>query len=383
MSVGKCAKAQAFHRIAFRVDASVEIGTGHVMRCLTLANALREGGAECRFLCREHKGHLIEQIEAQGFQVHRLHYLPPAEIKPLFSQHGTTLPYHAQWLEGSWQSDAEACRPLLAAFKPDWLVVDHYALDVRWEEAACPINTRLFTIDDLADREHLADVLLDQNLGRNMEDYTALVPAHCRFLIGPEFAMLRPEFAEWREISLLRRRKQPKLKQLLISLGGVDKDNVTGQVLEALKTCDLPQHCGITVIMGVTAPWLDDVRIKADALPWSTEVVVSVKDMARRMAEADLAIGAAGSTSWERCCLGLPTLMLVLAENQKAIAQALDKAGAAVYLGHFNSDELNREVVALQAPNALKAMSDAAARQTSGEGAKAVCRILLQEKVNA
>ncbi|MCL7931401.1 UDP-2,4-diacetamido-2,4,6-trideoxy-beta-L-altropyranose hydrolase [Halomonas llamarensis] len=370
-------------KIVFRVDASVEIGTGHVMRCLTLANALREQGGECHFLCREHKGHLIEQIEEQGFQVYRLKYDPSVEIKTFVSTEDTALPYHAHWLGVPWQNDAEDCRSILETFAPDWLVVDHYALDTRWEGATCPVNTRLLAIDDLADREHLADVLLDQNLGRNMEDYTTLVPAQCHCLIGPEFALLRSEFAQWRDDSLTRRREQPRLKRLLITLGGVDKDNVTGQVLEALNGCSLPEHCGITVIMGATAPWLDDVKIKANALSWPTEVVVSVNDMARRMAEADIAIGAAGSTSWERCCLGLPTLMLVLAENQKAIAQALDKVGAAVCLGHFNSDVFNRQVVALQDPNTLQAMSDAAARQTSGEGGEAICRILLQENVSA
>lgn len=370
-------------KIVFRVDASVEIGTGHVMRCLTLANALRDQGAECHFLCREHKGHLIEQIEVQGFQVYRLNEVSPAEIETLFPTQDTALPYHAHWLGVQWQNDAEACRPILAVLKPEWLVVDHYALDGRWEGATCPANTRLLAIDDLADREHLADVLLDQNLGRKMEDYTALVPVQCRCVIGPEFSLLRPEFPQWRNLSLARRRKHPKLKRLLISLGGVDKDNVTGQVLEALNACDLPEHCDITVIMGATAPWLNDVKIKASALPWPTEVAVSINDMARRMAEADLAIGAAGSTSWERCCLGLPTLMLVLAENQKAIAQVLDKAGAAVCLRHFVSDEFNHHLAALQDPSALLAMSAAAAKLTSGEGAEAISRILLQENVNA
>jgi len=376
-------KAQAIHRIAFRVDASVEIGTGHVMRCLTLASALRECGAECHFLCREHKGHLIEPIEAQGFQVYRLDYPQLEDISTPFATQDTLLPHHIQWLGVPWQTDVEICRPILEAFAPVWLVVDHYALDARWEKAACPANTRVLIIDDLADREHFADVLLDQNLGRYMEDYTSLVPAHCHCLIGPEYALLRPEFAQWRDASLARRRQQPRLKRLLISLGGIDKDNVTGQVLEALIDSNLPEHCNITVIMGTTAPWLDDIRIKANALPWPTEVVVGVNDMARRMAEADIAIGAAGSTSWERCCLGLPTLMLVLAENQIAIAQALDKVGAAVCLGHFTSEELNYHLAALQDPNTQRAMSAAAARLTSRKSTEGICRILLQENIDA
>lgn len=369
--------------IAFRVDASLEIGTGHVMRCLTLANALREHGAECYFLCREHKGHLIEQIEIQGFQVFRLNYIRQTEIKKFVLTEDFALPYHAHWLGAPWQTDAGACRSIFEDHVPDWLVVDHYALDARWEEDVCPAKTRLLVIDDLADREHLADLLLDQNLGREAGDYTALVPTYCHCLIGPEFAVLRPEFAQWREVSLARRRKQPRFKRLLVSLGGVDKNNVTGQVLKALKQCDLPDGCEISVIMGATMPWLNEVKVQASALPWPTEVVVNVSDMARRMSEADLAIGAAGSTSWERCCLGLPTLLLVLADNQRAIAEALNGAGAAVFLDSVNTSDLSRKMNSLLERGGVWQMSEAAASLTTGQGVDFLCHALLQQSKNA
>ncbi|XGA80982.1 UDP-2,4-diacetamido-2,4,6-trideoxy-beta-L-altropyranose hydrolase [Halomonas sp. CH40] len=316
-------------KIAFRVDASIEIGTGHVMRCLTLADALRQQGHTCRFISRAHDGHLGEVIRQKGFT---LHLLPQPETQEPLEEERAQLA-HADWLGASWQADAEQTLGCIADEHFDWLVVDHYALDACWEAAVVPSQTRLLVIDDLADRHHLADVLLDQNLGRKASDYDRLVPDHCQRLIGPEFALLRPEFAQWREASLTRRRENPQLRHLLISLGGVDKDNVTGQVLEALASCELPDETYITVIVGSTAPWLEEVKAKAKALPWPTEFAVSVNDMARRMAEADLAIGAAGSTSWERCCLGLPTLMLVLAENQKEVACYLDQLGAAKLVG--------------------------------------------------
>ncbi|PXY00347.1 UDP-2,4-diacetamido-2,4,6-trideoxy-beta-L-altropyranose hydrolase [Halomonas sp. LBP4] len=363
--------------VAFRADASLEIGTGHVMRCLTLAEALAAQGAECHFLCREHPGHLIEAIEARGFTAHRL---PMVRQEGAAARKDDAQPDHTHWLGTTWEQDAEACRPLLAHLAPDWLVVDHYALDARWEAAVLPERTRLLAIDDLADRPHCAGLLLDQNLGRAAEDYAGLVPMACQVLAGPQFALLRPEFAELRESSLARRRHAP-FKRLLISLGGVDKDNATGQVLDALKACDLPKDLGITVVMGATAPWLYDVKARAAELPWPIEVVVNVSDMARRMAEADLAIGAAGSTSWERCCLGLPTLMLVLAENQQPIARALDTAGAAICVGRPEQivDGLSRHLAALQVPDTLQAVRRAAAQLTAGEGVMTLCHAMHQE----
>lgn len=360
-------------RIVFRVDASLSIGTGHAMRCLTLADALRERGAECHFLCREHPGHLIEAIRSRGFQVDTLPMSPesvaPEEVSPLA---------HAAWLGTSWQDDARQCRGILKRLAPDWLVVDHYALDKRWEEALLPQDCRLLVIDDLADRAHCADVLLDQNLGRQTDDYAGLVPDHCTRLIGPRFALLRPEFARLRESSLARR-ATPLLKQLLITMGGVDKDNATGQVLDALKQVDLPGDCRISVVMGRNAPWLSQVKAQSASMPWPTDVVVNVSDMAERMAQADLAIGAAGSTSWERCCLGLPTLMVVLAENQLEAGQALQVAGAAVLIK--GSDEiclaLPDALCAVLVPQSLQAMSRAAASITDGQGLSLVRDILM------
>lgn len=369
--------------VTFRTDASVDIGTGHVMRCLTLANTLKGHGCDCQFICRELKGHLIDQIEEQGFYVYRLHYDPPVEMKTPVAREDYVLPSHADWLGVPWQSDAEACRPILEVLEPDWLIVDHYALDARWEAEVCLPKSRLLVIDDLSDREHLADVLLDQNLGRKREDYTALVPEHCLCLIGPEFALLRPEFACWRGLSLARRRQQPNLKRLLISLGGVDKDNVTGQVLEILKKCNLPNECEISVIMGASAPWLREVKVQVNELPWTSEVAVGVSDMGRRMAEADLAIGAAGSTSWERCCLGLPTLMVVLADNQREIAEYLEMAGASLTLPIDSLQaSLRSGLLQMEQPNALIYASDCCAGVTDGGGAERVMERLITNLTN-
>jgi UDP-2,4-diacetamido-2,4,6-trideoxy-beta-L-altropyranose hydrolase/UDP-4-amino-4,6-dideoxy-N-acetyl-beta-L-altrosamine N-acetyltransferase len=359
-------------RVAFRADASLDIGTGHVMRCLTLAEALREQGAECVFVSRAHPGNLLALIRQRGFKALELPAFAPAVT--LIETH----PPHAAWLGCGWHDDAAQTAKALAdelqGLGLDWLIVDHYALDARWEQALKPCAAHLLVIDDLADRPHDCDVLLDQNLGRKALDYAALVPARCELLIGPAYALLRPEFAQLREQSLARR-KQSHVKRLLITLGGVDKDNATSTVLKALASCPLPQDCEIDVVMGANAPWLVQAREQAARMPRATTVSVNVQDMARRMAAADLAVGAAGSTSWERCCLGLPSLIVVLAANQLAVAKALQHAGAALLIGPEGN--LHDELVAAMRrishdARELRSMAANASAITAGEGAPLV-----------
>jgi UDP-2,4-diacetamido-2,4,6-trideoxy-beta-L-altropyranose hydrolase len=359
--------------VVFRADASLEIGTGHVMRCLTLADALSAQGAECHFICREHPGHLIEHIRAKGLAVHALPCSPDGrnmdDDAPLA---------HANWLGATQREDAEACAAILRDVHADWLVVDHYALDVRWEEALAPHHRKLMVIDDLADRPHRCDLLLDQTFGRRADDYRPWVPAGCTLLCGSRYALLRPEFAALRSYSLARR-ESPRLQRLLVTMGGVDKDNATGRVLEALESCALPDDCRITVVMGATAPWLAEVRRQAAQLRWPTEVRVGVSDMARLMADSDLAIGAAGATSWERCCLGLPTVMIVLAENQKTAAMLLEQAQAAVILnlGKNITIRLKKIIEEIkQDKSILKTITEHTENITQGDGFQVVSETL-------
>lgn len=357
-------------KFLFRVDASVSIGSGHVMRCLTLAMVLRTRGAHCHFVSRAHQGHLIELVRQRGFEV--------TELAPVSVPAGDDAgPAHAAWLGSSWQADAEQTRALTLELKPDWLVLDHYALDQRWESMVQPASTRLLVIDDLADRAHACDLLVDQNLGRSASDYRGLVSAGCKVLAGPDYALLRPEFANLRDTSLARR-SGARLRHLLLNMGGVDQHNATGEVLAALCGTKLPADCRISVIMGMQAPWIAEVRELATRMPWATEVLVNVADMAEQMANSDLAIGAAGSTSWERCCLGLPTLMVILAANQEAGAAALQDAGAAVLLGRAGDIRatLPAALCDIQHPGRLGQIAAAAAALVDGHGAQRVLRAL-------
>lgn len=369
------------YKVGFRCDASIQIGSGHVMRCLTLADELARQGAECFFICRQHEGNLIEVLRQCGYQVYVLPLENDRAIEPenrssLAPTLAPTLT-HSHWLASSQHRDAELSRSIVETLQPDWLIVDHYALDASWEKKLHLFCKKLMVIDDLADRQHACEVLLDQNFGRNPQDYAALVSAECQVLCGSMYALLRPEFAKWRGYSL-ERRQHKNLTSVLINLGGVDKDNITSKVLKALQTKALPNECAITVVMGSTSPSIAAVKQQAATMPWPTAVKVAVDNMAELMANSDLAIGAAGSTSWERCCLGQPTIMLVLADNQRGIADNLEEAGAAQ---RFDLALLESEPLALghciaSVVTKLREMSRVASSITDGLGASRLARVL-------
>ncbi len=355
------------------------------MRCLTLADALRAQGAECQFICREQPGHLIELIRSKGYFVRPLP-LPAFGMTQAIASSNSIVQSplaHAAWLGVHQEQDAVETADALQGWRLDWLVVDHYALDAQWEQVLAPYYRDLLVIDDLADRSHVCSLLLDQNLGRKAADYAYLVPASCQVLAGPVYALLRPEFATLREYSL-QRRQPPRLENILISMGGVDQPNATALALEALRCCELPTACHISVIMGPKAPWLEQVRELALKMPRPTAVLININDMAQRMANCDLAIGAAGSTSWERCCLGVPGLMAILAENQQAIAQALAECGAAYSIGSvadqgFVADCAARVSELLRKPEKLTGLSRVAAAVTDGSGCAAVLSWMLKQ----
>ncbi len=364
-------------KAVFRADASVQIGTGHVMRCLTLAHLLKAKGAECHFICRDLPGNRIEHIADQGFCVHRLKALPASAEMEVFESQATLT--HAAWLGCTPDEDRAECEPILAALNPSWLIVDHYALDAAWETALAHRYAKLLVIDDLADRQHHCQLLLDQTFSRTADEYQYWVPEACTILCGSKYALLRPEFAEVREHSLARRLPDDCPRSLLIAMGGVDKDNATGLVLDALRCSQLPVQCQITVIMGDASPHLHAVQQKAKRMPWATAVLVDTQEMAQLMAESDFAIGAAGATSWERCCLGLPAIMVVLAENQQLIARGLAGIGAVEVIESSGriANQLPGMIDSMVAsPERLYRMSQAARQVTDGRGASLITQLM-------
>lgn len=308
--------------IAFRVDASLQIGTGHLMRCLTLADALKSRGAMTHFICRHLPDHLADLLEQHGHPLTRL----PDDTHT----DATDELAHARWLGTSQARDADDTLHALAGESPDWLVVDHYALDARWESALRPHCRKIMVIDDLADRPHDCDLLLDQNLvADGGARYDGLLPAHCGKLLGPKYALLQSEYAE------LHPRTPPRegpVQRVLIYFGGADTDNLTGRAIAAclsLRRTDV----ALDVVIDPNSPHAESIRRQVQGERQIT-LHTRLPSLASLMVKADLAIGGGGATSWERCCLGLPTLVITLAENQKPIAAELDRRGLIRWLGH-------------------------------------------------
>jgi len=350
-------------RVVFRVDASLEMGTGHVMRGLTLAQALKENGMNASFICRKHEGNLIDKIRSSEFDVYELELFEEAEVDTNLT--------HSHWLGSTQQQDANKCIEILKAEKTDWLIVDHYALNEQWQKRLKPYYEKLMVIDDLADRKHQCDILLDQNYGRNSKDYKNLTLKSTKLLMGAQYALLRPEFEKWRKYSL-DRRKKAKFKSLLVNMGGADPDNITERVIEKLQVSSLPKDVIITIVMGKTAPHLQSVKACARQLSYCSEVKVDVDNMAELMANADIAIGASGSTTWERCCLGVPTIQIITAYNQEFIAQQLDKINA---IKLVNIDDMVENLENFR--YWMKDISKNAKNITNGTGVKAILGCLL------
>lgn len=356
-------------RVVIRADASLRIGTGHVMRCLTLAKGLADRGAQVDFICRAHQGNLIALIEQHGFGVITLPFASLGDKASL------DLPAHSHWLGCDWHTDAQQSSDAISG-TVDWVIVDHYALDHRWETTMRAKCARIMCLDDLADRSHDCDLLLDQSLGRCNQDYVQLVPRQARLLLGPKYALLRLEFAQWRDASLARR-ATPQLRHILVTMGGVDADNVTGRVLAALQGDKTTTLDKITVVLGPHAPWREQVRKQAADMPVHTQVLSGVDNMAELMTACDLAIGAGGSTTWERCALGVPTIQIELALNQKFISSSIQAAGVALIT---NIDEFTHEISALlndvSTSNILKNLSVRSAEIADGSGVEVILDVL-------
>ena len=310
-----------------RADASTEIGSGHVTRCANMARALVEAGHAVEFACRKLEGDLIRWLEAEGFRVTQI--LGSSSIAIMELQ------------------DARATTDSVQGRHYDWLIVDHYGLGLPWEQAATPVADHLFVLDDLG-RDHDCDILLDQNyLNPTHALYAARVPPDCQLLLGSQFALLRPEFARLRAESLGRDRK--RIARVLVNMGGSDPCNETSKVLAGLSrlTRDQPY---VDVVIGENNPHRKAIETACTDLQ-HVDLHVQTARMAELMLAADCAICATGNTTWERCALGLPALVTILADNQVATAKALDAVGAHQLLGWRHTlvpDDYTRALLGLE-----------------------------------
>jgi UDP-2,4-diacetamido-2,4,6-trideoxy-beta-L-altropyranose hydrolase len=314
-------------KTVFRADASTEIGTGHVMRCLTLAERLRTAGHVSHFICRDLPGNLVDFIEGCNFQVHLL----PAPAPEVAGSAAAGAPPHAGWLGVSRDVDARDTADALQWLGADidWLVVDHYAIDALWETGLRPFATRIMAIDDVADRSHVCDLLLDQNLYREPElRYRGKVGGDCRLLLGPRYALLREEFSAGRRYP---GKRTGSVGRILVFFGGADPENVTGKALDAIRSLQRAD-IQVDVIIGSSNPHREALERQCSHMENMT-CYFQVTNMAEFMDKADLALGGGGTTTWERCAMALPAVVISLARNQQTIAEAVASTGAITYLG--------------------------------------------------
>ncbi|MBX2805575.1 MAG: UDP-2,4-diacetamido-2,4,6-trideoxy-beta-L-altropyranose hydrolase [Hyphomicrobiales bacterium] len=298
-------------KVIIRADATPAVGSGHVVRCRTLAMALRARGAEVTLLSALPVDMPRKIFEEAGFQLRPINRPSPCS------------------LEKDQDRDAHACLAALPAdMHADWLIVDHYKLDARWERQLRHKARRMLVVDDLFDRPHAANTLLNQNVldeAKARADYANLLSDGCDLLAGPRWAMLRPEYRQ------MTARARTEVKRVLIFFGGVDAGNLTGRALQALSRRDL-QHLECDVVVGLGNANLASIQEQALARG-RTAVHTQLPQLAGLMAAADLAIGAAGATTWERLCSGLPAVTISIADNQTAIADAVANTGAQLFAG--------------------------------------------------
>ena len=355
----------------FRADSSIDIGTGHIMRCITLANALKAMGHECTFICKQHSGNINSLIIENDFELHELE-IAEFQDSVIFRPNMVQPKYYA-WIGSSLDHDAKLTNKILEKRAPDWIVVDHYALDVSWHKKVRGNTKNIMVIDDLANRHHDCEILVDQNLGADREVYMKLVPSHCNLFLGPKYALLRPEFRILRGASLFNKRLG-KLRRILINFGGGDNLNLTEKVLKSLSRIKLPKNLQIDVIVGPQVILDANISSFKDVFFGQIKISQNVKNMGEAMMNADLAISAGGSTSWERCALGLPSMIFSVAENQKKITENIVASGAGVALNELSL--LNGEFeILLQkffSKDVLLSYSKAASNVTDGSGVSAL-----------
>ncbi|MDH5220464.1 MAG: UDP-2,4-diacetamido-2,4,6-trideoxy-beta-L-altropyranose hydrolase [Betaproteobacteria bacterium] len=355
-------------RILVRTDASVATGTGHLRRCLTLAAALRDGGATVSFACAAPAPEVRQMVLDRSFPLATVAQLP-------IDNDGVT----AELAPGAQEVDASATLAIAEPQGFDWVVVDHYGLAAPWERRMRAGGRRIMAIDDLADRPHDCDLLLDQNLRAEGETaYASLVPPGCDRLLGPHYALIDPAFASAR--AALR----PSLRDgILISFGGSDPRSLTVRVLRALLAT-APVDLRIDVVAGAlqrSAAELAEIAGGASNVRFHH----ATREMPRLMAGASLFLGAGGTTSWERCCMALPGVVVSVAPNQEPLCRALAEAGGHVYLGSATDVEPDAMAKAalqlLGSPDRLAQLAERSAALVDGHGARRVAARILSGEV--
>ena len=351
--------------VAIRVDASATIGTGHLKRCLSLVQALIDQGAQVSLVARALDGVAATVLQAAPCSVH---WLPaPSSDVPTDS---TSTP-HVAWAGVSWTQDANETANALRTERPDWLVVDHYAFDARWHEAVrSALGCHLLVIDDTADRALCADALLDHNWAPDHRaKYACRLTREPHWLTGPRHALLSPAYREAPRCVF-----RPKLRSIGIFMGGTDPDGISARVLAA---CRAAGFAGAVEVVSTSAnPHLNALR-EVCAANAAVTLTLDQPDLAAFFARHDLQIGAGGGATWERCCIGAPTIAIAVAANQSAVVPGLASLGAVRAATEHTLADVLRELIA--DPAQRQSLAQTAAALVDGRGAQRVALHLLRD----
>ena len=316
-------------KVVFRADASLEIGTGHVMRCLTLADQLKMRNIQSYFVCRNHQGNFATLIEQSGYEVSLL----PLEQTEVIEGYSPSNNY-SDFLGAPAVKDAQKTADIAGELNAAWLINDHYGIDSLWEKIfkANTTNIKVLAIDGQANRFHDYEILVDPTLSIESEKrWEALLPTECLRLVGPKYALLRPEFNNLKVI----KKFNSNVATVFVNFGGIDKKNVTELVINALleiKSIELK----LEVLLGKNNPNIPSLKAKFSS---NQNVVLHLQppNVAEVMAMADIAISAGGSTIWELCKIAIPTLLITTAPNQVQMAKALDAGSYVKGLGDIKT----------------------------------------------
>ena len=303
------------YTIFVRVDSGYDIGFGHAIRCLSLAQTLKKMNFEICFISKKERGNISKLFEDKGFTVY---YIQNSYSK---SKKNDII-----------KNDVNQTVKIITKHKAksSWIIVDHYDLGFKWEKSVRKFVDKIIVIDDLA-RRHDSDLLLDQNYNRCLKTrYNKLIPKKCVKLLGPKYALLRNEFSNLRE-NIVKPRKN--FKNVLISFGGVDPTNETGKVLSAIKILKpKKQFLEVNVVMGKSDKNKHKIKQLCSSIP-NAKFYQNVYKIGKLMCKADLGVGAGGSSTWERFCLGLPTIVSIVANHQKETTEALAKKNCLINAG--------------------------------------------------
>lgn len=341
-------------RILFVANAGAAVGGGHVMRCLSLARALEAQGAQCAFVDSPSAAPILSRF---GNLDHAL----------LAMARGDDL-----------AGLVKAAGDFTRVFAPHAIVIDHYDADASHEKTLASSGAKIVVIDDLANRPHAADLLVDPGYGRRVADYAGLVPEHCLRLAGPQYALLRPEFPAARPRALSRRAKSGPVTRAMVSLGLTDVGGITARVVEVIAP--LMGEARLDVVLGAGATSLDSLTTLARQ-DRRIRLHIETVEMFALAADADLAVGGGGSSTWERACVGLPTISIVLAENQADMAAKMADAGLILTLdaraAGFEAALAQAWRSLIDAPQARAALSERSAAFCDGRGASRVADAIL------